>query len=182
MRTRPTQRARLRPVIALLACGWLGALAGGCAQLGVGRGERPAAALLEQTATALAQEDFETAYYRLKEIRAKHPGSPESAEAFPLAAYCLKRLYTVHRFTDPESVWLNSEKLFLFEWTASYFGDEFPQQAVLELLVGLPYSFSQEFVAYAATRPESSRWQIRAEEDNGIVHSVTARRSATRDP
>jgi hypothetical protein len=38
----------------------------------------------------------------------------------------------------------------------------------------MPYGFSRDFTAYAAKRPELSRWLLRAEKDNGIIGAITA--------
>jgi hypothetical protein len=41
---------------------------------------------------------------------------------------------------------------------------------------GAPYGMFRSFERYAADHPVFSRWEIRAEEDNGITEKVTARR------
>lgn len=131
--------------------------------------------LLDQANAAVVLDDLEGAYGHLKQIRVRHPGSPESEKAFPLAAYTYRRLWFQHRFTQPDSVWLTSEKRFMFAWLASYFGDgDFPYQAANQLLVGFPLNFFRDFVEYGRSDPQLARWSLRAEADNGIIELVAA--------
>lgn len=44
----------------------------------------------------------------------------------------------------------------------------------------MPHSFGLEFLDYASRRPEFAGWEIRIEEDNGLIVSVNAMRRADR--
>jgi hypothetical protein len=166
--------------IALLTLGLLANLAGGCRQLGLGA-EEPGR-LLEEARASSQQGDLETAYAHLKRIRMEHPESPESDLAFAQAARLWKELWFRDRYAQPESVWRISEPEFLFQWLASSFAgaEEFPRQEVEALLRGMPYSFYQEFAAYAAGQTELSGWVFQVEDDDGRIRSVTGERAPTR--
>jgi hypothetical protein len=63
------------------------------------------------------------------------------------------------------------------EWLGSFYADAaFPQREAEFLLVGMPVGFLRDFEAFAAARPELARWAVTAEDDNGIVESLSARR------
>jgi hypothetical protein len=161
---------RTRPFAFWLAACWI--LTAGCALLGLG-GPR---ALLAEANAAFDRRDLETTYARAKQIRVEHPGSPESREAFALAAYAWKQLYHGRRYVDPDSIWVTDERDFLFDWLASFFGPESPQAVAEVMFVGVDYGVFREFEAFARSRPELSQWRLRAEDDNGIIQSVTAER------
>jgi hypothetical protein len=149
---------------------------GACGPLDLG-GDARRQKMLEEALLSLQQQDFETAYYRAKEIRTEYPGSDESEDAFSIAARALKRLYYRHRFEDPDSVWLNSEQEFVFEWLAGFFEDEeLAGSRANSVFGGVPYGMFRSFERYAAGHPIFSRWEIRAEDDNGIIEKVTVRR------
>ena len=156
-------------ILALLVVLGLGA---GCAHLGFGP-----RALLDEANAAIDARDYPTAYGLLKRIALEYPDSPESAEAFPLAAGCLKVLYHHDRYRQPDSVWITSEPRFMFEWLTRYFEAGSPELAVSALFVGCPYNVLREFEEYAKGNPYVSQWVIRAEDDNGIIRSVTAERA-----
>lgn len=121
---------------------------------------------------AIAAGELEVAYDRLAEIYRRDPESSESAEAFPLAAGLLQKLYMRNRYRAPESRWLATEPEFVFGWFATLFDEEFPHDEAQFLFVSLPYSFFVRFEAYAATEPRLSDWTIQATEDNGRIKSV----------
>lgn len=143
----------------------------GCAPLGPGPGR--AERLLDEAAASVREGDLEAAYYRLKELHTRYPDSAEDGEAFAAAAYCLKRLYHRHRFRDPESVWLNEEKRFVFDWLAARLDAGAPGKDARALFVGLPYSAFQSFQEHVRGREPAARWEVRAAEDNGIIREVT---------
>jgi hypothetical protein len=139
----------------------------------------PAGRLLAQADEAIEQQDFDTAYRHLTEIRKRYPGSAESREAFPLAAAIFRRSYFRHRYRQPDSPWLTSEPDFMLDWFASFLeGPEFPQAEAEALFLGMPYGYFRRYLARAETRPELARWAIRAEDDNGIIEAVVAEVSA----
>ena len=136
--------------------------------------------LREQADAALEHDDLELAYRYLALIETLHPASPESRELFPAAAKLFKRAYFRNRIAHPNSLWLTSEPVFMFQWLATFFQDEkdFPEQQVATLFIGMPLTFYDEFAAYAKDRPTLSRWQIRAKEDDGKIESITAELAA----
>jgi hypothetical protein len=170
-------RSHRRLGIALLVVGLLAIPTVSCQQLGFGSSEPER--LLEEGRAASRQKDLETAYGLLKRIRTEYPASPESDEAFSLAALLWKDLWYRDRYTQPDSVWRTSEPQFMFDWLASFFAGpgEFPLQEVDALLRGMPYSLYGDFVAYAGTHPELSGWVFRVEEDDGHIRSVTGERA-----
>jgi len=136
--------------------------------------DRPAARLAEARA-AVSEDDLPAAYRALKEIRERHPESAEADEAYPLAAGVFKALWRRTRYREPDSVWHTTEPEFMYAWLADFYrGGTFPREPVETLLLGLPWSFSQRFLAWAETRPETARWEHDVVEDNGIVEAVTA--------
>jgi len=144
----------------------------GCALLGP---LNPPRRLLDQAHAAVEQHDLETAYQDLARIRKDHPHSPESREAFPLAAAIFKRCYFRERYAHPDSLWVTTEPGFMLDWLDSFFvGPEFPQAEAEALFVGMHYGYFREFLAYAETHPELSRWTVRAEDDDGIIESIAA--------
>ena len=139
----------------------------------------PPGQLLEQAHSAVEQQDFDTAYHDLAEIRKRYPDSAESREGFPIAAAIFQRSYFRDRYRQPDSRWLTSEPRFMLDWFASFLaGPEFPQAEAEALFVGMPYGYFREFLALAEARPELSRWGARAEDDNGIVESIAASSAA----
>jgi hypothetical protein len=157
-----TKRPRLRALSLLLV------LATGCATLG----DRDARRLRDEADALLAARDEEAAYRRLALIRTRHPDSPEAREVFPAAAIVFKRQWWKRRYSEPESPWLTTEPAFLFAWLESLAGDGFPQQDAERLLVGMPYGFFEEYVAFAATSPTLGAWQLEVEKDNGILEAI----------
>jgi len=138
--------------------------------------EQPAL-LREQARVALQAKNFELAYRYLALIETLHRESHESDEVFPLAAALFQKAYFKHRFTQPNSVWMTSEPVFMFQWLARFFQDASPQPQAAALFVGMPYGFFREFADHAAKHPELSRWVLRVEKDNGIIGSITAERA-----
>jgi hypothetical protein len=135
----------------------------------------PAGRLLEQTHQAVEQKDFDTAYRHLAEIRKQHPDSAESREAFPIAAGIFKWKYSRSRYSQPDSPWVTSEPGFMLDWFAGFLsGRDFPQGEAEALFVGMPYGYFRDYLALAETRPELSRWAIRAEDGNGIIEVIEA--------
>ena len=161
------QVRRLSGALIVLLC-----IASACAHLGLGG----APALLEEAKAAGKAKDMETAYARLKQIEIRYPGSPESREAFPLAAASLRVLYFQHRLNEPNSVWVTSEPDFLFDWFATYFRDGSPEAAANALFVGFDYGIFRRFEAFAKSRPDLAPWLLRAQDDNGIIEAVTVER------
>ena len=133
--------------------------------------EQPA--VLRQRADELvAEKKPELAYRYLALLETLHPDSPESREAFPLAAALFKKLFFFNRTTHPNSVWATSEPVFMYQWVAHFFGDESPQEQVELLFLGMPYSYFLDFKTYAAKHPELSRWVLQATKDNGLTDSI----------
>ena len=136
----------------------------------------PPGRLLEQARSAIEREDLEAAYSDLAEIRKRYPDSAESREAFPLAAAIFRNSYFRYRYRQPDSHWLTSEPGFMLDWFASLLeGAEFPQPEAEALFVGMPYGYFREFLAVAEARPELARWELRVEDDDGIIQSVAPR-------
>jgi len=138
---------------------------------------RPAL-LVEQAHAALARGDLETAYHHLALVHALHPDSAESREVFRLAARCFVESHFRHR-TEPGSIWVSSEPVFMYRWLEQFFLDaeEFPQAQVEALFIGMHYGMFRDFLAHARSRKELSRWVIVARDDNGIIHSVSGERA-----
>jgi hypothetical protein len=135
----------------------------------------PAGQLLDRAREALDRKDLDAAYRDLAEIRRRYPDSAESRDAFPLAAGIFQRGYYRDRYARPDSPWLTSEPGFMLDWFASLLeGQTFPQAEAEALFVGMPYGYFRDFLAWAETRPEPSRWTIVAVDDNGIIETVTA--------
>jgi hypothetical protein len=65
----------------------------------------------------------------------------------------------------------------MLDWFAPL-GARVPPAEAEALFVGMPYGYFREFLALAETRPELSRWGVRAEDDNGIIESVAARNAS----
>jgi hypothetical protein len=119
-------------------------------------------------------EACEAAWPALKRIGSVYPESAESAEAFRLASSCLKTLYYFRRYTVPDSPFVASEPDFMLEWLVHFFEDEFPQEQVDQLLVGMPYAMFREFQVSTEGRPELARWAMRAKRENGRTEYVRA--------
>jgi hypothetical protein len=162
--------------VALLAAAQLG-----CATLGLGRESAPCsdvfaepARLIERAKAAGEQQNWPLAYRYAALVHLLHPTSPQDREAFPLAAYLYRKSWAPHR-TELDSIWTTSEPVFLFGWLGSFFQDaqEFPQEQMNALFLGMNYGFLRDFLAYGKTRPHVARWTITAEKDNGLVDSVT---------
>jgi hypothetical protein len=129
-------------------------------------------ALRAQAEQAIDANELEAAYDHLVELQRRYPESRESATAFPLAAAIFQSFYWQNRFANPESRWLTTEPEFLFAWLATLPGDEFPEDAVTSLFVGLNYNFFRRFERFTASDARLTRWTLVAIEDNGIVESV----------
>jgi hypothetical protein len=165
--------------IALFVFGLIGIPLAGCQQLGLASDEP--GRLLEEARANLEQKDLEAAYPHLRRIRTEYPESPECDAAFPLAAGIWKELWYRDRYARPDSAWRTSEAEFMLQWLASYFegAEEFPRKQVNDLLRSMPYSFYQEFAAYAAAHPQMSSWVLQAEDDDGRIRSVSGKRAQT---
>ena len=116
----------------------------------------------------------EAAWPSLKRIGSRHPESAESTEAFRLASGCLRRVYNFRRYHVPDSPFVTSEPGFMLEWLVHFFDDEFPQEQVDQLLVGMPFTLFLEFQASSEQRPELARWTMDAKRENGRVEYVEA--------
>jgi hypothetical protein len=135
----------------------------------------PPGRLLEGARESLERKDLDAAYRDLSEIRKRYPDSAESREAFPIAAAIFQRGYFRDRFSRPDSPWLTSEPGFMLDWFAAFLaGPVFPQAEAEALFVGMPYGFFREYLSLAESRPQLSRWTIRAEDDNGIIETIVA--------
>jgi hypothetical protein len=44
------------------------------------------------------------------------------------------------------------------------------------MFVGLPHGVLRDFEAFARGRPELSAWSLRAQDDNGIIQTITVER------
>jgi len=135
--------------------------------------------LLDHAVSEVQRGDFERGYRSLALIHIQYPESEQDTEAFPLAARVFRKNYLHHR-SEPGSVWISNEPRFMFAWLARFFRADqpFPQREVNAMFLGLHYGMLRDFLAYAkeneSDRPELSRWKLPAEEDNGIVESITA--------
>ena len=148
------------------------ALALGCAT--VPGGDREPGALLRQAEAAIENGEHEEAYDLLVRIRERHPDSPESAEAFPLAAALFKHFYWRHRFVAPETSWVTTAPGFLFAWVADGTGDGYPQEQMETLFRGMPFGIFRTFADFAAEPPRLAAYTFEVEKDNGIIESITA--------
>lgn len=158
----------MRPSAPIALAILLATTVAGCATLG--RSE--AKTLRDDADHLLEAQDLEAAYRKLALIRIQHPESPEAREVYPVAAAIFKRKWWRNRYTNPESPWLTEEPAFLFEWLESFADEGFPQEQAETLLLGMPFSFYQEYETYAAGSPALARWPIAMEKDNGIVVSL----------
>lgn len=132
--------------------------------------------LLAQAEQARDRGDPELAYRYLALIRILHPESPESAEAFPEAIRLFKYLYNRDvKHANWDSVWVTSEPYFVFQWLGDESaGEEFPQETMDRLFVRSSYGLFRLFQSYSANRAPFRQWDIRAQDDNGTIESVTA--------
>jgi hypothetical protein len=123
---------------------------------------------------ASAEQNWELAYRYVALIHILHPRSEQDRELFPAAATLYRRSWAPHR-TELDSIWTTSEPLFMYAWLAGFFSDgsEFPQQQMDALFVGTSYSLFRNFTRYTKDRPQLSKWEISAEDQNGIVTKVT---------
>lgn len=165
-------RARPVELVALALCLLL-------ATPGCGAFSREPGRLLEQARAALKEEQYETAYGHLAEIRRRFPDRPESAEAFPLAIHAFHKLWKKNRWVNPDSRWVRSEPQAMFDWLSSFFGDgEAPQEQLDILFVGMRPAFYDAFPEYARTHPVLSRWSFELVFDDWKIVKVTASRAA----
>jgi hypothetical protein len=163
---------------AIALCALLLGFTSACAHLGSGGASR----LEAEAKAAFDAKDLPTAYERLKQIEVRYPGSAESRNAFPKAAAVLRSLYFKNRSTDPNSIWVTSEPEFMFGWLATYFREGSPEAAANAFFVGFSVGTLRSFEVYAKGHPELAQWSIRAQDDNGIIESVTTERLATPAP
>ena len=70
----------------------------------------------------------------------------------------------------------------MFGWLATYFRDGSPEAAANAFFAGFPVGTLRSFESYAKAHPELAQWSIRAQDDNGIIESVTTERLATSAP
>jgi len=128
--------------------------------------------LRERATTALREGDLEAAYEHLAEIRQRYPESAEASEVFLLTAKIFRRLWRGYRFVEERDAWRAEQTRFMFAWLGSESRDGFPRAEAEMLLLQMPWSYWGEFEAYARTDPHLSRWEIRAEEDNGRIEAL----------
>jgi hypothetical protein len=172
------RRRNSRAAVVLAAIVTAASLAAGCAHFGAGSSE----GILHEARSAYEARDFETAYWRAKQLETEHPDSPDSYQAFVIACGSLKLLHHRHRYAQPDSVWVTSEPEYLFGWLAKYLDSEAASEAANVLFVGLPFQVFRDFQAYARSHPELAPIVLRAEDDNGIIQNVTIDRLAAREP
>jgi len=174
MRHRLPLRSLPALLVTALGCATFSAQPSACAK-GIEEFLAHPSLLREQADAALEKDDLELAYRYLALIETLHPDSAESRELFPVAAKLFKRAYFRNRIAHPNSVWLTSEPVFMFQWLATFFEDEgdFPKQQVATLFIGMPLTFYDDFASFAKTRPSLSRWQMRAKEDDGRIEAIT---------
>jgi hypothetical protein len=178
MRSRHRSRFLSALLVAALGCASGGPQTGGC-PASAGQVLADPALLREHADAALREDDPELAYRYLALLQTLHPDSAESRELYPAAAKLFKQAYFRNRISKPSSVWLTSEPAFMFQWLASFFrgAQEFPQEQVDLLFVGMPLPVFQEFESFARSRPAVfDRWQLRAAEDDGKIEAVTGTR------
>jgi hypothetical protein len=135
---------------------------------------RPDLLIEASDAALLESRDFETAFAWLALVRTLHPDSSESRGVFPTAARVFRKAYLANR-TEAGSIWISSERRFMYEWLESFFetGGGFPQEQADALFLGTPWSVFGGFVAFAKERPALAGWQLVAEDDNGFVDAVS---------
>lgn len=140
---------------------------GGCMSFG-------ASPLLEEARSALAERDVPGAYERARELRTRFPESEESREAFVIATRTYRWIWWKHRMEGTlDSDWVRTETPFMFEWTASRFGNDFPEEEMALMFRGMPLFFFKAFLAYGEDHPEVSRWSIVWDKDNGRMTTIT---------
>jgi hypothetical protein len=141
---------------------------------------RPDLLLEASDAALLESRDFETAFAWLALLRTLHPDGAESRDVFPTAARVFRKAYLAHR-TEAASIWITSERRFMYEWLESFFETcgGFPQRQADALFLGTPWSVFGGFVAFAKERPALADWQLVAEDDNGFVDAVAGEKAIT---
>jgi hypothetical protein len=134
--------------------------------------------LAERADAALRKRDLELGYRYLALIHILHPESDENHEQFPLAARVFRRNHLRHR-SELGSVWVTSEPRFMFGWLGQFCREQedFPRREMELFFIGMHYGMFRDYLAYAKTSADLSRWTVSAEEDNGIIESLTAVRS-----
>jgi hypothetical protein len=156
----------VRPVLACLVA-WL-MLATACSS-------KEPARLLEEGGAAYDREQYETAYQTLTEIWRRYPDSPQSAEAFKLAASSLHHLWNRNYYDHPDGPWIQTEPLVIYDWLASFFQDDAaPQEKIDELFLRMPARFYDGFPDYARSHPILGGWTFEAAIDDWRIARVTA--------
>ena len=135
------------------------------------------AGLKELAETQIAKENFELAYRYVALIHIFHPGSEKDRELFPSAAILFRRSWSPHR-AEVDSIWVTSEPRFMKRRATDFYrdGNDFPQEQMEALFLGMNGGLLRDFLAYAKARPYIAQWTISAEKNNGIVESVTGTR------
>ena len=128
--------------------------------------------LLQRAEAARAQQKPELAYRYYALIHELHPASQEDRIAFLWAARIGKRKAEVSLYPDRNSIWVEAERAFVYQWFEAIVRDEFSEEHARALLVDASYDLARHFLAHAAKRPALARWQISVEEDNGRVFTV----------
>lgn len=133
--------------------------------------ERPDLLFQRAEAHRAAQRpDLAYRYYAL--VHQLHPTSKEDAEAFLWAARLGKHKAAVNLYPDRNSIWVEAERAFVYQWFEEIVRERFSEQHAQALLVDASYDLARHFLAHAKTRPALARWQIAVEEDNGRVFAV----------
>lgn len=135
---------------------------------------------LEAVREAVRNGDMEGCYYGAKALSGE---KSVQVEAFALASHCFQRMWFHVRWGEEtgrdKEPWHTTEKQFMFEWLARFFENGDPEAArerALDLLVGFPTGFSQEFVGFARSDPRFEGWRLKGIEDNGRIEDFVARR------
>jgi hypothetical protein len=128
--------------------------------------------LLQRAEAARAQQKPELAYRYYALIHEFHPASAEDRVAFLWAARIGKRKAEVNLYPDRNSIWLDAERAFVYQWFEEIVREKFSEEHAKALLVDASYDLARHFLAHAAKRPALARWQISVEEDNGRVFAV----------
>jgi hypothetical protein len=132
--------------------------------------------LRDHAKDALEREDRELAFHYLALLASLHPDSPETKELFPAAVSLYRWAFYRNRIGHSDSAWFNYDHALMYYWLSRFFEspEQFPQEQVDLLLLGMPYAFYQEFAAYSDARPKLfQRWRFQASFDDGKVESVT---------
>ncbi len=169
----PRARGGRRAGIVLGAVSLILVAVGACAPGSAGS----ARALREEAREVAREGDAEAAFEKLKQLATSHPDAPETREAFPEACELSRHLYFKHRVADPRSRWATTELDFMFSWLARYYEQGVPDVEANTLFGGFTGDVFRRFQDWARSDPRLAGRVFRAEDDNGVIQSVSVVRS-----